>query len=86
MRVCGECLLFIQPGESPDSKHVRLLTLLAILENYELAQIESECCKQFSESIVFCDILELAQKPAFIQPTDELHKSNPNYQAKQALL
>lgn len=73
----GNVYVYIQPAESPDSKHVRLLTLLATLENYDLAQVESEYFKQFSESISFREIIELAQKPAFIQSTNVLHKSNP---------
>lgn len=46
----GNVYLYVQPAESIDSQHVRLLTLLATLENYDLAHVESEYFKQFSES------------------------------------
>lgn len=73
----GNVYLYIQPAESVDSQHVRLLTLLATLEDYDLAQIESQYFKRFSEPISSSDILEFAQNPAFIQATEVLHKSNP---------
>ncbi|HLR79176.1 MAG TPA: FRG domain-containing protein [Bacillota bacterium] len=72
----GNVYVFIQSELSLNDKRVKLLSLLATLESFEIEGIKNSYLECYSESITEDEILEFASESAFINHSVELQKSN----------
>ncbi|MEI5919463.1 FRG domain-containing protein [Bacillus cereus] len=68
--------VYIQNSEELHSKHVRLLSLLATLKEYDIEIIKREYQTVYNENISTTEILQLAPKTVFINYTKGLEQSN----------
>lgn len=68
--------VYIQNSEDLHSKHIRLLSLLATLKEYEIEIIQQEYQNIYNEEISRTEILQLAPNTVFINYTEGLEKSN----------
>lgn len=73
----GYVYLYSQQQHDLDSKNVRLLSLLATLENYEIENIQQNYQNKFGETISKEEIIELAQETAFVQQEEGFKELNP---------
>ncbi len=72
----GNVYVFVQPEHSLNDRRIKLLSLLATLESYNLDVIKSSYLECYSEKITEDEILEFASEGAFIKYSVELQKSN----------
>ncbi|MDE7552296.1 FRG domain-containing protein [Bacillus tropicus] len=68
--------VYIQNSEELHSKHIRLLSLLATLKEYEIEIIQREYQTIYNEKVSRTEILQLAPKTVFINYTKGLEQSN----------
>ncbi|KAB2954236.1 FRG domain-containing protein [Heliorestis acidaminivorans] len=72
----GNVYVFVQPEHSLNDKRIKLLSLLATLESFELEGIKSSYQECYSENITEDEILEFASEGAFIEHSVKLQESN----------
>ncbi|MCC5801841.1 FRG domain-containing protein [Rossellomorea vietnamensis] len=72
----GNVYVFVQPEYSLNDKRIKLLSLLATSESYNLDLIKSSYLECYSEKITEDEILEFASEGAFVKYSVELQKSN----------
>lgn len=72
----GNVYVFVQNNHSFMDKRIKLLSLLATLNSYEIDQIINEYYESYSEKITKEEIIDFASKGAFIEHTTDLQKSN----------
>ena len=72
----GNVFVFIQPKLTLNDNKVRLLSILATLNSYDLENIEESYLRQFGENISKSQILEYASDCAFVEHSDELKLLN----------
>lgn len=73
----GKVFIYIQSGKSMHSKSVKLLALLASLNNYNISYLQEQYKIAYNQSISKQEILNLAQETTFITFADELKETNP---------
>lgn len=72
----GNVYVFVQPGHNLNDKRIKLLSLLATSESFNLDVIKISYLECYSEEITEDEILEFASEGAFINYSVELQKSN----------
>lgn len=73
----GIVYLYIQPSKCLDSKHVKLLSLIATIEDYHLTNIQKSYQKLYNEEISEFEIVNLVQETSFVEFSDNLKEANP---------
>lgn len=68
--------VFIRKGLSKESKHVRLLSLLAKLINYDIPFVQKQYFAIYNEIISHEEIIDYSSKPAFIGYEEEINYQN----------
>ncbi|WP_269079324.1 FRG domain-containing protein [Lysinibacillus xylanilyticus] len=68
--------VFIKKGLSKDSKHVRLLSLLPKLENYDIPFVQKQYFAIYNETISQEEIIDYSTKPAFIKYEEKISYQN----------
>lgn len=68
--------VYIQKGNIMDSKHIKLLSLLATLKKYDIQFIKESYRNLYGSNINEKEIIELAQESVFVKYTEELKKAN----------
>lgn len=68
--------VYIQKSYSMDSKHVKLLALLATLKKYDIQFIKESYQKQYDSFISEKEIIDFAQESVFVKYSEGLKKTN----------
>ncbi|MBG9815602.1 FRG domain-containing protein [Bacillus safensis] len=72
----GIVYIFNKNGEMKDCKHVRLLSLLAKIDDYTFSVIQKKYEEHYGEIITIPEITQYSTKPAFIKYSQNEDKTN----------
>ncbi|MCL6427467.1 FRG domain-containing protein [Bacillus subtilis] len=72
----GIVYIFNKNGEMKDCKHVRLLSLLAKINDYTFSFIQKKYEEHYDENITIPEITQYSTKPAFIKYSQNEDKTN----------
>lgn len=73
----GYIYLYSQKAQQLDSKEVKLLSLLATMDNYNLENIQRQYESNFDDKITREEILTLSNEITFVKQSEELKELNP---------
>lgn len=76
-KVDGYVYLYSQRSHDLNSKNVRLLSLLATLEDYNIENIQNQYNHLFNDTVTEEEVFSMAHETTFVEYTEELKDLNP---------